>query len=68
MSMHLITVFGATGAQGGGVVRALLAGGKFKVRGITCFVESKKAKELASQGVEMVQASLDEPESLQKAF
>jgi uncharacterized protein YbjT (DUF2867 family) len=67
MSMHLITVFGATGAQGG-VVRALLAGGKFKVRGITCFVESKKAKELASQGVEMVQASLDEPESLQKAF
>ena len=65
---RLITVFGATGAQGGSVVRAFLAEGKFKVRGITRSVESKKAKELASQGVEMVQASLDEPESLRKAI
>ena len=64
---RLITVFGATGAQGGGVVRALLAGGKFKVRGVTRSVESQKAKELASQGVEMVQANFDEPESLSKA-
>ena len=65
---HLITVFGATGAQGGGVVRALLTGGKFKVRGVTRSVESKKAKELAAQGVEMVQANFDEPESLHKAI
>jgi uncharacterized protein YbjT (DUF2867 family) len=65
---RLITVFGATGAQGGGVVRALLAGGKFKVRGITRSVEGKKAKELASQGVEMMQASFDDPESLNKAI
>ena len=65
---RLITVFGATGAQGGGVVKALLAGGKFKVRGVTRSVESKKAKELASQGVEMVQANFDEPESLHKAI
>ena len=65
---RLITVFGATGAQGGSLVTALLAGGKFKVRGITRSVEGKKAKELASQGVEMVQASLDDPESLRKAI
>jgi uncharacterized protein YbjT (DUF2867 family) len=64
---RLITVFGATGAQGGNVVKALLAGGKFKVRGVTRSVESKKAKELTSQGVEMVQANFDEPESLHKA-
>ncbi|CAB3998523.1 Hypothetical predicted protein, partial [Paramuricea clavata] len=68
MSMHLITVFGATGAQGGGVVRALLAGGKFKVRGITRSVESEKANELVSQGVEMVQANFDKPETLYEAI
>ena len=65
---RLITVFGATGSQGGGVVRALLEQGKFKVRGVTRAVESKKAKELSSQGVEMVQASLDDPESCKKAL
>ena len=47
---RLITVFGATGAQGGDVVKALLAGGKFKVRGATRSVESKKAKELTRRG------------------
>ena len=65
---RLVTVFGATGAQGGDVVKALLAGGKFKVRGVTRSLESEKAKKLASQGVEMVQANLDEPESLGKAI
>ena len=65
---RLITVFGATGAQGGDVVKALLAGGKFKVRGVTRSVEGKKAKELASQGVEMVEANFDKPESLHKAI
>ena len=66
--VRLVTVFGATGAQGGDVVKALLAGGKFKVRGVTRSVESEKAKKLASQGVEMVAANLDEPESLHKAI
>lgn len=65
---NVITVFGATGLQGGGVVKALLAGGKFKVRGVTRSVESKKAKELAAKGVEMVEATLDKPESLPKAI
>ncbi|XP_028393775.1 nmrA-like family domain-containing protein 1 [Dendronephthya gigantea] len=65
---RVITVFGATGLQGGGVVKALLAGGKFKVRGVTRSVEGKKAKELAAKGVEMVEATLDKPESLHKAI
>lgn len=64
----LITVFGATGAQGGSVVRVLLEQRKFKVRGVTRSVEGKKAKDLASKGVEMVQASLDDPESCKKAL
>ncbi|XP_046851545.1 uncharacterized protein LOC124444906 isoform X1 [Xenia sp. Carnegie-2017] len=61
-----ITVFDATGDQGGSVVKALLAGGKFKVRGVTRSLESKKL--LASQGVDMVQASLDDTDSLHKAI
>ena len=65
---QFITVFGATGAQGGSVVKALLAGGKFKVRGVTRSLESKKSKLLASQGVDMVQASLDDTYSLHKAI
>lgn len=47
--MSLITVFGATGAQGGSVVRQLLKDPKWKVRGITRDVNSEKSKQLASQ-------------------
>lgn len=65
---RLVTVFGATGAQGGAVVEALLAGGEFKVRGVTRSLGSKKAKDLTLQGVEMVQGSFDEPESLDTAI
>ena len=65
---RLVTVFGATGGQGGGVVRALLEQGKFTVRGVTRSVDSKKAKDLAAKGVQMVQASLDDSESCKKAI
>nr|XP_054752173.1 nmrA-like family domain-containing protein 1 [Lytechinus pictus] len=64
----LITVFGATGIQGGSLVRALLQDGSYKVRGITRNVESEKAKTLAQQGVEMVKASMDDAASLEKAM
>ena len=46
----IIAVLGATGAQGGGLVRAILAdpNGGFAARAITRDVNSDKAKELAA--------------------
>lgn len=66
----IIAVVGATGAQGGGLVRAILkdpAGG-FAVRALTRDVNSAKAKELAKLGAEVVAANVDDVESLKKAF
>src|SRR6266481_5403478 len=59
----LIAVIGATGQQGGGVVRALQASGEFKVRGLSR--NPDKHRQLAD---EVVQADLDRPETLQAAF
>ena len=66
----IIAVVGATGAQGGGLVRAILNDkqGGFTVRAITRDVNSDKAKGLATLGAEVVAADLDRPESLKKAF
>ena len=66
----IIAVVGATGAQGGGLVRAILndKNGGFTVRAITRDVHSDKAKGLAALGAEVVAADLDSPESLKKAF
>jgi uncharacterized protein YbjT (DUF2867 family) len=47
--MPTIAVFGATGAQGGSVVRQLLKNPEWKVRGITRNVNSPGAKKLAEQ-------------------
>src|SRR5882672_2096837 len=59
----LIAVIGATGHQGGGVLRALQASGQFKVRALTR--NPDKYRELA-EGV--VEADLDKPETLKAAF
>ena len=59
----LIAVIGATGQQGGGVVRALQASGQFKVRALTR--NPDKHRELAE---EVVEADLDKPETLKTAF
>ncbi|HEY3414091.1 MAG TPA: NmrA/HSCARG family protein [Armatimonadota bacterium] len=66
----IIAVLGATGAQGGGLVRAILddPGGGFAVRAITRDAGSDKAKALADAGAEVVSADLDDPESLNSAF
>ena len=66
----IIAVVGATGAQGGGLVRAILSDKNtgFTVRAITRDVQSDKAKGLAALGSEVVAADLDSPESLKKAF
>ena len=66
----IIAVVGATGAQGGGLVRAILAdpAGGFAVRAITRKATSDKAKALAKQGVEVVEADLDDAASVKRAF
>ena len=66
----LITVVGATGAQGGGLVRAILSDprGGFSARALTRDVNSDKAKALAKLGAEVVAADVDDVESLKRAF
>ena len=66
----IIAVVGATGAQGGGLVRAILAdkGGPFRARALTRDVNSPKAKELAAAGAEVVAADVDDPATLRRAF
>src|SRR3989440_5260049 len=59
----LIAVTGATGHQGGSVVRALQASGQFKVRALTR--NPGKHRELAE---EVVEADLGKPETLKAAF
>jgi uncharacterized protein YbjT (DUF2867 family) len=66
----IIAVVGATGQQGGGLVRAIAAdpNGEFVARAITRDVNSDKAKELAALGAEVVAADVDDEESLRRAF
>jgi len=66
----IIAVVGATGAQGSGLVRAIVSdqGGGFAARALTRKVNSEKAKELAKLGAEVVAADVDDVESLKKAF
>jgi uncharacterized protein YbjT (DUF2867 family) len=70
MQKKIIAVVGATGAQGGGLARAILAdpNGGFAVRALTRNPEAEKARELASKGAEVVTADLDDFESLRRAF
>ena len=66
----IIAVVGATGTQGGGLARAILAdpNGGFAVRAITRDPNKDKAKALAAAGAEVVQADIDDVASLTKAF
>jgi len=66
----IIAVVGATGAQGGGLVRAIVAdkGGPFVARAITRTTSSDKAKALAALGVEVVAGDADDEKSMEKAF
>lgn len=61
MSKKIITVFGATGAQGGSVVNIFLNDPKLKaewaVRGVTRDTTKDSSKALASKGVEVVSVS-----------
>ena len=66
----LIAIVGATGAQGGGLARAILEDpqGGFRVRAITRNVDSDKARALAAAGAELVAADLDDEASLERAL
>ena len=65
-----IVVIGATGAQGGGLARAILRDPdhEFAVRAVTRKPESDKAKALVAAGAEVVAADLDDVSTLTKAF
>ena len=62
----LVLVAGATGRQGGAVVRHLLTKG-WKLRALTRNPDSYAARKLAEKGVELAQGDLDDPESLERA-
>lgn len=66
----IIAVAGATGSQGGGLVRAILADrqGPFTARAVTRDPTSEKARALAALGAEVVQADVDDVGSLERAF
>lgn len=66
----IIAVIGATGAQGGGLARAILGDGSgaYAVRAVTRDPDSRKAGELAGLGAQIVAADIDDPESLRRAF
>ena len=66
----IIAVVGATGAQGSGLVRAIINDPKsgFTVRALTRDINSEKAKALSRLGAEVVAANVDDIESLKHAF
>ncbi len=69
-SKKIIAVVGATGAQGGGLARAILAdaAGGFALRALTRKPEGDAAKALTAAGAEVVAADLDDEASLRRAF
>src|SRR4030042_5151219 len=70
MANKIIAVVGATGAQGGGLCRAILKdrNGGYRVRALTRNTESVKAKELEKMGAEVVRGDVGDVESLKRAF
>lgn len=68
VDQQTILVTGATGAQGGGVARHLLKGGKFRVRCLTRNPDSEKSKALKQAGAEIARGDLDNAASLKAAL
>jgi NmrA-like family protein len=66
----IIAVMGATGSQGGGLVRAILSApnGRFAARAITRKTDSEKARALAAAGAEVVAGDADDQASIERAF
>lgn len=72
MSKKILTVFGATGTQGGSVINTILGNStlsqQFALRGITRNKSSAKAEALAAKGVEIAVADLNKPSELETAL
>jgi len=66
----IIVIFGATGAQGGGLAHAILndSNSEFAVRAVTRDVNSDKAKELAAKGAEVVAGDVDDADSMKRVL
>jgi hypothetical protein len=67
----IITIVGATGTQGGSVIRALVANSvntPYSIRAITRNPQSEAAKALTNQGIEVIRADLSDVSSLTAAF
>jgi len=67
MEKKIILVFGATGHQGGAVVKALLKS-EFTIRAVTRNPGQPKSRALAAQGVELVKADYTDVESMKRAL
>lgn len=67
-SNNTIAIVGATGIQGRSLANAFLSLPDWHVRGLTRNPDSPSAKALAAKGAELVQADLEDPESLSRAF
>src|ERR1700742_5198717 len=71
MSQKLITVFGATGNQGGSTASAIFnnssLASKYKVRAITRDTSKPAAQALASKGAELAKADINDVESVKAA-
>lgn len=68
MEKRIVTVLGATGAQGGGVVRALLDKDHWQVRAVTRNASGQAALRLAESGCEIAEADLNSPATLRQAL
>ena len=66
MEKKIIAVIGATGAQGGGLVRAIMRdkGSEWTARALTRDVNSDGAQALAALGAEIVAADVDDAERI----
>jgi uncharacterized protein YbjT (DUF2867 family) len=63
---RIVLVAGATGRQGGAVVRHMLPKG-WRLRALTRHPKSYAARQLAEKGVELVEGDMDDPASLERA-
>lgn len=67
-AVKTITIIGVTGTQGSAVANTFLDSRGWDVRGLTRSVDSAAAQKLSSAGVKLIQADLDDKQSLINAF